>query len=81
LILNAGEGYLVLLAGMKQISVELGQTVKAGEPLGQMGDGPSNLAVLGETAKIPELYVEFRKDNTAIDPALWWAADRKEAMK
>jgi septal ring factor EnvC (AmiA/AmiB activator) len=81
LILNAGEGYLVLLAGMKQISVELGQTVKAGEPLGQMGDGPSNLAVLGETAKIPELYVEFRKDNTAIDPAPWWAADRKEAMK
>ncbi len=81
LILNAGEGYLVLLAGMKQISVELGQTIKAGEPLGQMGDGPSNLAVLGETAKLPELYVEFRKDNTAIDPAPWWAADRKEAMK
>ncbi len=81
LILNAGEGYLVLLAGMKQISVELGQTIKAGEPLGQMGDGPANLAVLGETAKIPELYVEFRKDNTAIDPAPWWAADRKEAMK
>jgi septal ring factor EnvC (AmiA/AmiB activator) len=81
LILNAGEGYLVLLAGMKQISVELGQTIKAGEPLGQMGDGPSNLAVLGETAKVPELYIEFRKDNTAIDPAPWWAADRKEAMK
>jgi murein hydrolase activator len=81
LILNAGEGYLVLLAGMKQISVELGQTVKAGEPVGQMGDGPSNLAVLGETAKVPELYVEFRKDNTAIDPAPWWAADRKEAMR
>ncbi len=81
LILNAGEGYLVLLAGMKQISVELGQTIKAGEPLGQMGDGPSNLAVLGETAKTPELYIEFRKDNTAIDPAPWWAADRKEAMK
>ncbi len=81
LILNAGEGYLVLLAGMKQISVELGQTVKAGEPLGQMGDGPSNLAVLGDAAKGPVLYVEFRKDNTAIDPAPWWAADRKEAMK
>ena len=81
LILNAGEGYLVLLAGMKQISVELGQTIKAGEPVGQMGDGPSTLAVLGEPVKFPELYVEFRKDNTAIDPAPWWAADRKEAMK
>lgn len=81
LILNAGEGYLILLAGMKQISVEPGQTIKAGEPIGQMGDGPSNLAVLGETAKVPELYIEFRKDNTAIDPAPWWAADRKEAMK
>ncbi len=81
LILNAGEGYLVLLAGMKQITVELGQTIKAGEPVGQMGDGPSNLAVLGDAAKVPELYVEFRKDNTAIDSAPWWAADRKEAMK
>ena len=81
LILNAGEGYLVLLSGMKQISVEAGQTIKSGEPIGQMGEGPSSLAMLGTSSANPILYVEFRKDNNPIDPTPWWATDRKEAMK
>ncbi|WP_196504562.1 murein hydrolase activator EnvC family protein [Aestuariivirga litoralis] len=83
LILNAGEGYLVLLAGMKQISAEMGQTVRVGEPVGLMGDGPSTLALLGETADHthPVFYVEFRKDNAPVDSTTWWDAGRREAMK
>ena len=37
LILNAGGGYHVLLAGMERISVNIGQFVLTGEPVGTMG--------------------------------------------
>ena len=39
LILNAGGGYHVLLAGMERISVDLGQFVLTGEPVAVMGSG------------------------------------------
>ena len=39
LILNAGGGYHVLLAGMERISVDLGQFVVTGEPVAVMGSG------------------------------------------
>jgi septal ring factor EnvC (AmiA/AmiB activator) len=83
LILNAGEGYLVLLAGMKQISVEMGQTVKVGEPVGKMGEGPSTLTLLGDenSSSRPIFYVEFRKDNAPVDSTPWWDDSKKEAMK
>jgi murein hydrolase activator len=83
LILNAGEGYLVLLAGMNKISAEIGQSIKAGEPVGVMGAGPSNLAFLSEEKDRtgPVFYVEFRKDNAPIDSTPWWAFGQKEAMK
>lgn len=83
LILNVGEGYLVLLAGMNQISAEIGQSIRAGEPLGQMGKGPSSVALIGsETNNAqPVLYVEFRKNNDPVDPSPWWVGGRKEAMK
>ena len=83
LILNAGEGYLVLLAGMNQISVEIGQSIRAGEPLGRMGEGPSSVALIGNEANNahPVLYVEFRKNNDPVDPSPWWIGGRKEAMK
>jgi septal ring factor EnvC (AmiA/AmiB activator) len=38
LILNAGGGYHVVLAGMGRISVSLGQSVLAGEPVGTWGE-------------------------------------------
>jgi murein hydrolase activator len=74
LILNAGGGYYVVLAGMERLSVELGQFVLAGEPVATMGDGSSKTAaaVAIGTAQ-PILYIEFRKDGVAIDPGPWWA--------
>ena len=83
LILNAGEGYLVLLAGMNKISADIGQSIKAGEPVGVMGAGPSTLAFLGEEKDRtgPVFYVEFRKDNAPIDSTPWWVNGHKEAMK
>lgn len=74
LILNAGSGYHVILAGMEEIDVQLGQFVLAGEPVAVMGARrvASAEAVGMETSR-PVLYVEFRKDTTSIDPSPWWA--------
>ena len=79
LIVNAGEGYHVVLAGMERINVELGQFVLAGEPVGIMGASrvASNVNVdTGSTR--PVLYVEFRKDGNSIDPSPWWAKSSVE---
>ena len=83
LILNPGEGYLVLLAGMHEISAEMDQTVRAGEPLGTMGDGPSSVTLLGDQVQEarPVLYIEFRKNGEAVDSAPWWIGGMREARK
>lgn len=74
LILNAGDGYHIVLAGMGRISVSLGQSVLAGEPVGTMGEArlASALALVDGNAE-PELYVEFRKNGKPVDPTPWWA--------
>ncbi len=71
LIINAGGGYHVLLAGMSRMDVSLGQFVLAGEPIAVMGNSaaPSQ----GDDSSRPVLYVEFRKDGRPIDPDPWWA--------
>jgi murein hydrolase activator len=81
LILNAGGGYHVLLAGMGGISAEMGQIVRAGEPVGTMGLGPTPVMVLGDKMQDgnPILYIEFRKNGEAVDSAPWWIGAVKEA--
>ena len=71
LIINAGGGYHVLLAGMSRIDVSLGQFVLAGEPIAVMGN--SATPGQGDDGLRPVLYVEFRKDGRPIDPDPWWA--------
>ncbi|HWK63775.1 MAG TPA: murein hydrolase activator EnvC [Rhizobiaceae bacterium] len=74
LILNAGDGYHVVLAGMGRISVSLGQSVLAGEPVGTMGEARVASTTAFENGNTsPELYVEFRKDGKPVDPAPWWS--------
>ena len=74
LIIDAGGGYYVLLAGMDRINVQSGQSVLAGEPVGVMGDGSARMATAAAVgAGRPVLYIELRKDGTAIDPGPWWA--------
>lgn len=81
LIINAGGGYHVLLAGMEQITVELGQFVLTGEPVAVMGSGPRVASAAAVTASQPTLYIEFRKDGNSIDPAPWWAETDKEKAR
>lgn len=81
LIIDAGDGYHVLLAGMSRIDVTLGQFVVSGEPVGLMGAELTQSAALGATAdrEKPVLYVEFRENGTSIDPQPWWAATTAKA--
>jgi septal ring factor EnvC (AmiA/AmiB activator) len=82
LIINAGGGYYVVLAGMERINVEVGQFVLAGEPVAVMGDGSAKMAAaIAIGASQPILYVEFRKDGTAIDPGPWWAKPELEKVR
>jgi len=75
LIINAGGGYHVLLAGMERISVSLGQFVLTGEPVALMGGGSRVATALSTGSSQPVLYVEFRKDGAPIDPSPWWASE------
>ena len=77
LILNAGAGYHVVLAGMDRISVEVGQFVLTGEPVAVMGTGAQVATSLAASSNQPVLYIEFRKDGTPVDPSPWWAASEK----
>lgn len=74
LILNAGDGYHVVLSGLSKIDVTQGRFVLAGEPIGRMGVtrvAAAGAVKLGSTR--PVLYVEFRKGGKPVNPAPWWA--------
>src|SRR5450755_435746 len=81
LILNAGNGYHILLAGMDRISVDLGQFVLTGEPVAMMGNGSHIAAILAAGSSQPVLYIEFRKDGIPVDPGPWWAAGEVEKVR
>jgi septal ring factor EnvC (AmiA/AmiB activator) len=86
LILNAGGGYHVVLAGMDRISVNVGQFVLTGEPVASMGgkpagNGPQSATTLASSSDKPVLYVEFRKDGTPVDPSPWWATNKGEKVR
>ena len=71
LIINAGGGYHILLAGLSQIDVQLGQFVLAGEPVGVMSAAAKSSQGKAQDGA-PVLYIEFRKDQRPIDPDPWW---------
>jgi len=79
LIINAGGGYHVLLAGMSRIDVSPGQFVLAGEPIAEMGT-PATPGHSGEDSSRPVLYVEFRKDGKPIDSDPWWAVTSEKVQ-
>jgi septal ring factor EnvC (AmiA/AmiB activator) len=66
---------------MDRISVDLGQFVLTGEPVGQMGNGSQIAAVLATNSTQPVLYIELRKDGVPVDPGPWWAAGEGEKVR
>ena len=76
LILDAGDGYHIVLAGMDRIDVSSGQFVSAGEPVALMGARRvASVQVAEFGAAEPALYVEFRKDGKPVDPTPWWTQE------
>ncbi len=70
LIINAGGGYHILLAGLARTHVDVGRFLLAGEPVGAM----STNVVSKSQDNAPVLYIEFRnKEGQSFDPAPWWA--------
>jgi septal ring factor EnvC (AmiA/AmiB activator) len=69
LIIEHGEGYHVLLAGLSRLDAATGDEVLAGEPVGVM-DPVSN----GQ----PTLYVELRRNGQPINPIPWLAASKRK---
>src|SRR5262249_59157066 len=60
LILNAGDGYHVVLAGMGRISVAPGQAVLAGGPVGGMGEsGAASASAFGKGKAPPAPSTQF----------------------
>lgn len=73
IILNPGDGYHIVLAGMESVSVRPGQFVVAGEPVAAMGaKRVASAAALTLETDRPTLYIEFRKDGKPVDSRPWW---------
>lgn len=78
IILNTGQGYTALLAGLETISVEIGQFVQMGEPVGQMGSRTIGRTVTTSAGNAqPTLYIELRQNNRPFDPDGWWASNEQ----
>ncbi len=80
-ILNPGGGYRVLLAGMDKVTADVGEFLRTGEPVGEMGSGPASVTLFGEVVQDgrPVLYIEFRDSKEAVDSGPWWIGGLKEA--
>ena len=70
IIVEHGEGYHSLMAGLGDIQANVEQDILTGEPIGNMStSGPQ------------KLYIEFRKDGQPINPTSWFAANQKKKGK
>ena len=66
IIIEHGDGYHTLLAGMGRLDTSVGQTLLAGEPVGIM-----------VAQSKPTLYIELRKNGQPINPAGWLSGKNK----
>lgn len=61
-ILDHGRDYMTLISGLSRVSVVMGETVNAGEPLGEAEGGPQGV------------YLELRRKGEPVNPAPYLAA-------
>ncbi len=69
LIIEHGEGYHSLLAGLDRIDSVIGQSVLAGEPVGVMERSDK---------RAPVLYLELRRNGQPINPLPWLTAGKSK---
>ena len=79
-ILEPGDGYLLVLAGLSEVYGTLGTVLAAGDPVGLVGgQSPGAQEILIESAegsgqaRSETLYIELRTREGPIDPTEWFA--------
>jgi septal ring factor EnvC (AmiA/AmiB activator) len=65
MIVDCGGGYHFVLSGLDRLDAQIGQSLRAGEPVGVMPAWDPRL----EGERRPSLYMELRKDGVAVNPA------------
>lgn len=85
MILEPGDGYLMVIAGLETVYGQVGEVVPAGAALGLMPGGDQGLVdFLDQTAhqqgsgpqdsgRTETLYLELRQGSGPVDPADWFA--------
>lgn len=66
-ILRLAGGYHLVLAGLQRTSVQVGQSVAEGQPVGWATEGRQATS---------ELYLEVREQGSPVDPAKWLVKSR-----
>ena len=64
MILNVGEGYFLLLTGLSNTIVDVGDRLIRGDIVGALPASQTGRS---------EIYLELRKDGSPIDPSPWFA--------
>lgn len=80
-IVEPGEDYLMVFAGLGQLFGEVGEVLPRGAPIGLMGGAaptdPQAFLISNDTAGGAEanqtLYLELRENSEPVDPADWFA--------
>jgi len=82
MILEPGDGYLLVLAGLDQVYGATGEVLPAGTPVGLMGGNApdagmflSEVAEGGGANRSETLYMELRQGEEPVDPGIWFAFD------
>lgn len=72
IVLEPGQGFLLVLAGLEQVYPAAGEIVPAGRPVGLMPQAAQS----GGGARASEtLYIEIREGGTPVDPRGWFRQD------
>ena len=66
---------------VETLTVQAGQFVMGGEPVGYLGQAPAIAAGEHIASSKPALYVEFRKDGSPVDPSPWWVSTSAEKAR
>jgi septal ring factor EnvC (AmiA/AmiB activator) len=85
MIIEPGDGYLLVIAGLSDVFGEVGEVIAKGAALGLMGGSITDRADLlapavqgGASRETETLYMELRDGTKAIDPTDWFAATRQD---
>ena len=82
MILEPGDGYLLVLAGLDQVYGDTGEVLPAGTPVGLMGGNAPDAGMFlaqvtegGGADRSETLYMELRQGTEPVDPGIWFAFD------